>query len=124
MTASAAVRIKRIYEDPSDDDGVRVLVDRLWPRGVSRERAGLDEWMKDAAPSPELRKWWDHDPDRMDEFARRYLAEISDHGNAPAADAVVTLRYLASRPGGLTLLYAATDPEINHAKVLRDHLVE
>lgn len=122
MTASAKVRIKRVYEDASDDDGARVLVDRLWPRGVSKERAALDDWLKDAAPTPDLRTWWDHDPERMDEFAQRYRAELAD-GNDAAADAVARLRDLASGSGGVTLLYGAKDPEVNHAKVLRNYLL-
>ena len=77
------VRIKRVYDAPDPADGYRVLVDRLWPRGVSRDRAALDEWAKGVAPSPALRTWWNHDPARMDEFARRYRAELDAE---PAVD--------------------------------------
>jgi len=107
------VRIKRIYDEAEASDGARVLVDRLWPRGVSRERADLDEWLKDVAPSPQLREWWDHDPARLEEFATRYRAELA--GN-PALDEL--LRIVREHPV-TTLLYAAHDPAVNHAVVLQ-----
>ncbi len=110
--------IRRVYDPPSADDGYRVLVDRLWPRGVTRARAALDQWAKDVAPSPDLRTWWDHDPARLAEFARRYRAELDAN---PAVDALESLRRDHPR---VTLLYAARDPEVNHAAVLRDYLLE
>lgn len=110
------LRIKRVYEDASPEDGYRVLVDRLWPRGVSKERAELDEWMKDVSPSPELRTWWDHDPDRMDEFSARYEAELDE--NPTVGD----LRKILGAHGRVTLLYGARDPQVNHARVLRDYV--
>src|SRR3954463_14642829 len=76
MSATGTIRLKRGYVPASPDDGVRVLVDRLWPRGLARESAAIDEWLKEVAPSPELRRWWDHDPDRMSGFADRYTAEL------------------------------------------------
>lgn len=106
-------RIKRVYDAAVPGDGARVLVDRLWPRGVSKERAALDDWAKDVAPSTELRTWFGHDPERFDEFARRYRKELD--GN-PGVEA---LRALAGTPGGLTLLYAARDERHNEAVVLR-----
>ncbi|WP_344101661.1 DUF488 domain-containing protein [Myceligenerans crystallogenes] len=118
MTAGPVVRIKRVYDDAADDDGVRVLVDRLWPRGVRREDAHLDAWLKEIAPTPELRTWWNHDPDRLDDFAARYRRELAAN---PALD---ELRELTGRHPVVTLLYAAKDPEINHAAVLRDTLEE
>ncbi|MGO1411369.1 DUF488 domain-containing protein [Microbacterium sp.] len=111
------LRIKRAYEEPAPDDGCRVLVDRLWPRGVSKERAQLEEWMKDIAPSPALRTWWNHDPARLDDFAARYTAELD------ANDAVADIRALIGAHPVVTLVYAARDPRINHAAVLRDYLV-
>jgi uncharacterized protein YeaO (DUF488 family) len=96
-----------------------VLVDRLWPRGVSKERAELDEWLKEVAPSPSLRSWWDHDPERMDEFALRYRAELDSHTETQAA--VVTLRALVAE-GDTTLVYGAKDPHVNHARVLAEYL--
>lgn len=111
------VRIKRVYDDAADGDGYRVLVDRLWPRGLSKERARLDEWLKDAAPSPDLRTWWNHDPARMDEFAARYEAELD------ANDAVAHIRSLVDEHAVVTLLYGARDPHVNHARVLRDYLL-
>lgn len=113
---TVSIRIKRIYEDASRDDGFRVLVDRLWPRGVSKQRADLDLWLKEIAPSPELRTWWDHDPERMDEFASRYRAEL-DHNPA-----VAELQQVSSEHPTVTLLYGARDPQVNHAAVLMAYL--
>ncbi|WP_438856295.1 DUF488 domain-containing protein [Agromyces sp. M3QZ16-3] len=111
--------IKRIHDAPEASDGVRVLVDRLWPRGISKERAELDDWAKDAAPSPELRTEWHHaDADRFDEYAARYRAELD--GN-PAARALLGL---AGEHERVTLLYGARDAVRNHAAVLRDWLGE
>lgn len=110
------VQLKRIHEDPDPGDGYRVLVDRLWPRGVSRERAALDGWLKEVAPSPELRTWFGHRADLFAEFAARYAAELV--GN-PALD---ELRRLVAERSTVTLLYAARDAAANHAVVLRDVL--
>jgi len=111
-------RIKRVYEAPSREDGFRVLVDRLWPRGLAKARAELDLWCKEVAPGPELRTWWDHDPARAEEFAARYRAELG------ANPALGELAGTASAHRVTTLLYAARDPELNHARVLRDVLEE
>ncbi len=111
------IRIKRIYEAPSSGDGFRVLVDRLWPRGVSKEEARLDEWLKEIAPSSELRRWFDHDPEKFDEFRKRYEAELAEK-----EEAVELLESAAEEDGTLTLLYAAKDETHNHAVVLRDFL--
>ncbi len=108
--------VKRIYEAPADDDGCRVLVDRLWPRGVSREDARLDVWLKEVAPSTELRKEFGHHRERFDEFAEKYRHELD------ANDAVPALLELAARHPRVTLLYAARDSESNHAMVLLDYL--
>jgi uncharacterized protein YeaO (DUF488 family) len=110
------VRIKRVYEPPDPADGTRILVDRLWPRGVSRERAAIDDWLRDLAPSTELRRWFSHDPARFDEFRRRYAAELT--GREPALD---DLRRTAKK-GPLTLVYSARDTEHNDAVVLADVL--
>ncbi|HWL60327.1 MAG TPA: DUF488 family protein [Microbacteriaceae bacterium] len=110
------LRIKRIYDEAAADDGFRVLVDRLWPRGVSKERAELGLWLKEIAPSTELRNWWDHDPARLDEFTARYHAELDDN---PAVD---ELREVTATHPTTTLLYGAHDPELNQARVLRDYL--
>ena len=106
------VGIKRIYEPEVPADGTRILVDRLWPRGVSKARAKLALWMKDVAPSPNLRVWFDHRPERFKEFGRRYKRELARN------PAVGELRKLARR-GRVTLLYGARDPKINHAVVLQ-----
>jgi uncharacterized protein YeaO (DUF488 family) len=111
------IKLKRIYEDASNDDGYRVLVDRLWPRGVSKEEAKLDEWDKEIAPSTELRKWFDHKEERFDEFAHRYREELKDK-----KETLDKLREKAKH-NMLCLLYAAKDPEINQAVVLRDVLL-
>jgi uncharacterized protein YeaO (DUF488 family) len=110
------VRIKRAYEPPEAADGYRVLIDRIWPRGVARERAGLDEWARELAPSSELRRWFGHDPERFDEFRRRYLEELASHG-----EKVRELRRRA-RGGTLTLVYGARDTEHNDAVVLAELL--
>lgn len=109
---------KRVYEDPSPDDGFRVLVDRLWPRGMTKERAAIDLWLKDIAPSPELRKGWCHNPATMHEFADLYRAELD------ANPAVQQLRDLIEAHDTVTLLYAAKDPAVNHAVVLQEFLKE
>lgn len=113
------ILIKRIYDDADDSDGQRVLVDRMWPRGVSKERAQLDHWFKEIAPSPDLRTWWDHDPDSFDDFAHRYEQELSDEDHAEAVDELIDLIHDHDR---VTLLYAAKDESVNHARVLQDHL--
>jgi uncharacterized protein YeaO (DUF488 family) len=111
-----SIAAKRVYEPPSADDGERFLVERLWPRGVTREEAHLDAWLKDLAPSPELRRWFGHDPSRWDEFRRRYEAELE------SAEAQAPLDELTSkaRSGRVTLVYAARDTEHNGALVLKD----
>jgi uncharacterized protein YeaO (DUF488 family) len=110
------VRVKRIYDDPTPGDGLRVLVDRLWPRGVSKERAAIDLWLKEVAPSSELRTWFGHRPDRFSAFAARYIDELD--GN-PAVD---QLRGVAASSPTVTLLYGAKDEVINHAVVLADYI--
>ncbi len=110
------IRIKRVYDPASDDDGARVLVDRLWPRGLRKEEAAWSLWLKDVAPSPELRTWFGHDPARFAEFGRRYLAELA------ANEAAVEPLDEILRRGRVTLLYAAHDVEHNHALVLAEHL--
>ncbi|OMC35223.1 hypothetical protein A5740_08165 [Mycobacterium sp. GA-1841] len=110
------VRVRRVYEEPSPDDGARILVDRLWPRGMSKDRAALDEWCKHVAPSTELRKWYGHDPARFTEFSRRYQAELAESERAAGLD---HLRDLAKN-GAVTLLTATKDPQISEAAVLAD----
>jgi uncharacterized protein YeaO (DUF488 family) len=110
------VKLKRAYDEAAAADGTRVLVDRLWPRGVKKEKAAIDLWAKDLAPSTELRKWFGHDPARWSEFKRRYTAELRDH-----ASELDDLRGLARR-GPVTLIYAARDQEHNEAVILRDML--
>lgn len=111
---SNRVQVRRIYDAPMPDDGARVLVDRLWPRGVSKERAHLDEWCKQIAPSTELRTWYHHAPELFDEFTRRYTAELDDP--EPAA-ALAHLKDLAGH-STLTLLTATKNPDISEAAVL------
>ncbi|GLW08149.1 hypothetical protein Misp01_32790 [Microtetraspora sp. NBRC 13810] len=104
--------VKRIYDDAEPGDGYRVLVDRLWPRGVSKDRAQLDLWLKEVAPSPELRTWFGHRADRFAEFTERYTAELD------ANPATGTLREIVRTHPTVTLLHAARTPEVNHAVVL------
>ncbi len=116
MPARPEIRVKRIHEAPDPADGRRILVDRVWPRGISRERAALDHWARDAAPSTALRKWFDHDPARWDEFRRRYFAELDANPEALAA-----LRE-AIGDGPATLLYAARREPENNAVALKAYL--
>lgn len=111
------IALKRAYESPSADDGVRILVDRLWPRGIRKEDAAIDDWVKELAPSTELRKWFGHDPARWPEFRRRFAKELQDY-----PDQLRRLRDFA-RKGRLTLVYAARDEAHNDAVVLRDILL-
>jgi len=110
------IRLKRAYEKPSPDDGLRVLVERLWPRGVRKEALAADLWLKDLAPSTELRKWFHHDPEKWPEFQRRYLAELADK-----KDQVALLKQRL-REGVVTFVYAARDEDRNGAVVLKRFL--
>jgi uncharacterized protein YeaO (DUF488 family) len=110
------VRLKRAYDPPATTDGHRVLIDRLWPRGISREQAKLDGWEKELSPSPQLRQWFGHDPARFDEFRRRYVEELRGH-----RPRLTALRRRA-RAGTLTLVYGAKDTEHNDAVVLAEVL--
>lgn len=114
-------QLKRIYDPASPDDGKRVLVDRLWPRGVSKERAALFEWQKDIAPSPALREWFCHKPELFDAFTAKYREELTRDPEKKVA--VAALQDL-SKEGMVTLLYAAKSPEINQAVVLKRYLEE
>jgi uncharacterized protein YeaO (DUF488 family) len=114
LTGRLDIRVRRIYDDPSDEDGIRVLVDRLWPRGVSKVRADIDEWCAAVAPSDALRKWYGHAPERFEEFKSRYLSELEDPKRAAS---VAHLRTVASR-GRLTLLTATRDVAASQAAVL------
>jgi uncharacterized protein YeaO (DUF488 family) len=116
-TGTLDIRLKRAYDPPSADDGERVLVDRLWPRGLRKSAAAIDRWLKEIAPSTELRRWFGHDPGRWSEFRRRYRTELSGH-----ADLVSELQALA-RQKPVTLIYAARDERHNEAVVLRDVLL-
>lgn len=107
---------KRIYEPAAESDGYRVLVDRLWPRGVSKQKAALDAWAKDLAPSTELRRWFGHVPERFEEFAKRYRAELDDNPALPEAHEIW------EQHERVTLLYGARDETHNEAVVLRDFL--
>jgi len=110
------IKTKRIYDDPAKNDGHRILVDRVWPRGVSKEDARLDDWPKEIAPSDELRKWFDHDPDKFEEFAKKYRKELKDH-----KEELDKIREKA-KDKTVTLLYGAKDTENNQAVVLQELL--
>ena len=110
------VRIKRIYDPPAPEDGSRILVDRLWPRGVAKEAARIDEWLKEVAPSDGLRRWFSHDPARWEEFRECYLAELQEQRN------IVERLRAEAKKGTVTLLFAARDTEHNNAVVLKEML--
>jgi uncharacterized protein YeaO (DUF488 family) len=110
------IRLKRAYDSASPSDGYRVMIDRLWPRGVSKDRAKLDEWAKELAPSTKLREWFGHEPSRFSEFRRRYIAELGDQ-----RPRLAELRRRAQQ-GTLTIVYSAHDTEHNNAVVLSDVL--
>lgn len=114
--SSPRIRVKRVYDPPEADDGARFLVERLWPRGFSKASLRLDGWLRDVAPSHELRRWFGHDPARWEEFRRRYFAELDAKPEAwrPLLE--------AARRGPVTLLYSARDTEHNNAVALRDYL--
>ena len=116
MTSKPKVQVRRAYEEPERQDGTRVLVDRIWPRGLTKDKAQLDEWCKQIAPSTALRKWYGHDPARFEEFARRYRAELEE---PERAEALQHLRELAKKQT-LTLLTATKHAEISEAVVLAD----
>lgn len=109
------IRIKRIYHAPSRNDGYRVLVDRLWPRGINKEKAGIDLWLKDSAPSDELRKWFNHDPQKWDDFKKRYFAELENKQGI--LDPVIE-----KLEEDVTLLYGAKDEQHNNAVALKEYL--
>ena len=110
------IQLKRAYEKPSGDDGERILVERLWPRGLTKERAAVDLWLKEVAPSPELRKWFAHDPAKWEQFQKRYWKELE------AKEEAVRLLEQKAKRGTVTLVYAARDEEHNSALVLKQFL--
>lgn len=110
------IRVKRVYTAPTTDDGLRVLVDRLWPRGLSKEKAKVDEWEKELAPSTELRQWFGHEPDKWEEFHKRYSAELEAN---PAVSAFLAAH---AKEACITLVYGAKDEEHNQAIVLKEYL--
>ncbi len=114
-----SIALKRAYDEPVTSDGTRVLVERLWPRGLSKERAHIDLWLKDVAPSTELRKWYNHDPQKFHEFRRRYEIELQSE---VAQNALAKLREIAKR-GQLTLVFAAHDTEHSNAIILQDFVL-
>jgi uncharacterized protein YeaO (DUF488 family) len=110
------IPLKRVYEEPSESDGTRILVDRLWPRGLTKEKAKVDVWLKDLAPTTELRKWFNHEPSKWTEFKKRYWDEISNN-----TDALSTFKkYLAD--GKVTIVYGAKDEKHNDAVVIKQYL--
>jgi uncharacterized protein YeaO (DUF488 family) len=116
MTKTPHLQVRRVYDEPHRGDGTRVLVDRIWPRGLSKDKAHLDEWCKQIAPSTQLRQWYDHDPQLFSEFSRRYQQELTEPERAQALE---HLRDLAAK-GPLTLLTATKHAEISEAVVLAD----
>ena len=110
------IKVKRVYEKPNREDGVRILVDRLWPQGLTKEKAAVDLWLKNIAPSTALRKWFDHDPNKWKEFMRRYRLELKQN-----KEQILVLKEQAKR-GTVTLLYGAKDEEHNEALVLEEFI--
>jgi uncharacterized protein YeaO (DUF488 family) len=110
------IKIKRVYEQPDKDDGVRILVDRLWPRGLTKEKAAVDLWLKEIAPSTELRKWFGHDPEKWSAFRGRYETELRHN------DDLIKLLKQKAREGTVTLVYGARDQKHNEALVLKQFL--
>jgi uncharacterized protein YeaO (DUF488 family) len=110
---TAMIKLKRAYEKPSRDDGARILVERLWPRGLTNERAAVDLWLKEVAPSPELRKWFGHDPAKWEQFQNRYWKELEEK------EEVVQLLKQTAKQGTMSLVYAARDQEHNAAMALK-----
>lgn len=115
-TTKHTIRLKRAYDDVAKADGFRILVDRIWPRGVSKDKAQIDEWLKEVGPSTDLRKWFGHDPDKFDEFAHKYKDELS------GSDAFKDLKSLVDDHKTVTLVYSAKDETHNQAVVLKDLL--
>ena len=116
--APVTIRLRRAYDPPSSDDGYRVLVDRVWPRGRSRASLRLDEWARELGPSDQLRRWFGHDPARWDEFQSRYRVELAEPARAAMLDALAT----RARAGTLTIVFGARDLEHNQAQVIGDEL--
>ncbi|KQC14424.1 MAG: DUF488 domain-containing protein [Methanothrix sp.] len=111
------LRVKRAYDPPSEDDGFRILVDRIWPRGMTRERIRIDLWLKEVAPSNELRKWFGHDPGRWDEFKERYYQELAEKED------IVGLISEKISSGDVTLVFGAKDEKVNNAVALKEYLL-
>lgn len=112
------IRIKRIYDDPANNDGTRILIDRIWPRGVRKDDAKLDDWIKEIAPSTDLRKWFDHKEERFDKFSNKYKKELQDHPD------IIEELVKKAKNKRLTLLYGAKDENHNQAVVLKKFLEE
>jgi len=110
------IKIKRIYDHPSKDDGKRILIDRLWPRGLKKEDAQIDEWIKDIAPSNQLRKWFNHDPKKWDEFKSRFFTEL--RGNREMVEGIIN----AARKGTVTLLFGSKEERFNNAVALKEYI--
>ncbi len=115
------LRIKRIYEEAAEEDGYRILVDRLWPRGISKEKAHIDLWVREIAPSTDLRKWFHHEPEKFPEFQSRYIDELTNNIEAAAFRKTV---YEKLQQDNVTLLFSAKDETMNNAAVLKDWLDE
>ncbi len=111
------LQIKRAYEKATEDDGIRILVDRIWPRGISKEKAAIDHWIKDIAPTAELRKWYGHDPEKYQEFRERYCKELDENPHVGELMDIISESH-----GNVTLVFAAKDEEHSNAKVLLDWL--
>ncbi len=117
---AVALRVKRVYEEPEEVDGERILVDRIWPRGLSKEKARLSDWRKELAPSNDLRKWFGHDPERWEEFKERYRAELEEAGKVEEVREISDM----AEEGNVTLVFGAKDTEYNNARALESFIRE
>lgn len=115
---AVALRVKRVYEEPEEADGERILVDRIWPRGLSKEKARLSDWRKELAPSNDLRKWFGHDPERWEEFKERYRAELEEAGKMEEVRKISAM----AEEGNVTLIFGAKDTEYNNARALESFI--
>ncbi len=111
-----SMKIRRVYDLPKKDDGYRILVDRVWPRGLTKEKAQIDSWLKDIAPSSDLRKWFSHDPEKWQEFKERYFKELKEKKN------LIEFIEAKTRQGNVTLVYAAKDEQYNNAQCLKEFI--
>jgi len=119
LEVSLLIKVKRVYDPPEEDDCFRILIDRLWPRGLSKQKAKLDSWMKDVAPTNDLRHWYSHEPEKWQEFQKKYKEELK-----PKRDLLLEIKRLEKEKGTITLVYSSREADINNAVALKIFLEE